>query len=335
MHAQNFLGDEPARIAALQRLAILDTPREEPFDNVVNLVRTILKVPISAVTLIDAERQWFKAIEGLEADQTPRSESFCAYAIQQHAPLLIPDATLDDRVSNYPAVTQAPYVRSYAGVPLLTSDGYNVGALCAVDTQPREFTADELDILRNLARIVVNEMELRRIADRDQLTGTLSRRSFIDKADQEIARRHRYGGSASLVLLDVDHFKSINDTWGHPVGDHVLRELATTLGGVMRSTDAVGRLGGEEFALLLPATDQTEAMAAAERFRKAVEQRSVTVDFNRTIAMTASFGVARLDDTVTCAEDWFARADDALYKAKRNGRNRCETTEPQVYAAPH
>ena len=323
MHAQTALADEPARLAALQRLAILDTPREEAFDNVVNLVRTVLGVPISAVTLVDKDRQWFKAIEGIDAIETPRSESFCAYAIQQHAPLLIPDATQDPRVADYPAVLQDPHVRAYAGVPLVTSDGYNVGALCAVDTKTREFTDSEIDILRNFARIVVNEMELRRIAERDQLTGALTRRGFIEKANQEIARCHRYGRAASLVLIDVDHFKSVNDTWGHPAGDAVLRDLAATLGAAGRSADVLGRLGGEEFAMMLPETGVGEALAAAERFRAAIEARPIVVAPTRTIAVTASFGIATLDHSVTVAEEWIARADGPLYEAKRGGRNRC------------
>lgn len=323
MHAHYALADEPARLAALQRLAILDTPREEAFDNVVNLVRTVLSVPISAVTLIDKDRQWFKAIEGIDATETPRSESFCAHAIRQDAPLLIPDATQDSRVSDYPAVTQDPHVRAYAGVPLVTSDGYNVGALCAVDTKTREFTESELDILRNFARIVVNEMELRRIAERDQLTGALTRRGFIEKVNQEIARCHRYGRAASLVLIDVDHFKSVNDTWGHPAGDAVLRDLAATLGTAGRSADMLGRLGGEEFAMLLPETGVSEALAAAERFRAAIEARPIVVAPTRTIAVTASFGIAMLDSGITVAEEWIARADGPLYDAKRGGRNRC------------
>jgi len=323
MYAHNALADEPARLAALQRLAILDTPAEEPFDNIVNLVRTVLGVPISAVTLVDRNRQWFKAIAGLDATETPRSDSFCAHAIRQRAPLLIPDATLDPRVAGYPAVTEDPYVRSYAGVPLVTSDGYNVGALCAVDTKAREFTEGELDILRNFARIVVNEMELRHIAERDQLTGTLTRRGFIEKVGQEIARCHRYGRTASLVVVDVDHFKSVNDTWGHPAGDRVLRELAATLGSAGRSADVLGRLGGEEFAMLLPETGLAEAMAAAERFRAAVETRPIAVAPARTIAVTASFGVAVLDAAINSPEEWIARADGPLYQAKRGGRNRC------------
>lgn len=323
MYAENALADEPARLAALRRLAILDTPAEEPFDNVVNLVRTVLGVPISAVTLVDEDRQWFKAIAGLDAEETPRSESFCAYAIKQRAPLLIADATQDPRVADYPAVTQDPHVRSYAGVPLVTSDGYNVGALCAVDTKTRQFTEGELDILRNFARIVVNEMELRRIAERDQLTGALTRRGFLEKANHEIARCHRYGRAASLLLIDVDHFKLVNDSWGHPAGDVVLRELAATLNSTGRAADVLGRIGGEEFAMLLPETGLNDALAAAERFRVAVAARPIVVGPTQTIAITASFGIAVLDETVTSAEDWIARADEPLYRAKRQGRNRC------------
>lgn len=323
MYADNALADETARLAALRRLDILDTPPEQPFENVVNLVRTVLGVPISAVTLLDEERQWFKAKAGLDVAQTPRNVSFCTHAIRQREPLIIPDAKADPRFAHSPLVEGSPHVRAYAGVPLVTSDGYNVGALCAIDTRPREFSESEMAILRNFASIVVNEMELRRIAERDQLTGALTRRGFLEKVEQEIARCRRHGNQASLLLVDVDHFKSVNDTWGHPAGDTVLRELAKVLEAAMRQGDLLGRIGGEEFAMLLPETGIEAALAAAERFRFAIATHPIAIGPCRTIAITASFGVSALDDSIPDAEQWIARADLPLYEAKRAGRDRC------------
>lgn len=327
MYADNALADEAARLSALRRLEILDTAPEEPFENVVNLVRTILQVPISTVTLVDADRQWFKAKAGLEATETPRNVSFCTHAIQQRTPLVIPDAKADPRFSDNPLVEGDPHIRSYAGVPLVTSDGYNVGALCAIDTRPREFSESELAILRNFAGIVVNEMELRRIAERDQLTGALTRRGFLEKVEHEIARCRRHARSASLLLIDVDHFKAVNDTHGHPAGDAVLRELASVLGTAARSGDILGRIGGEEFAMLLPETSGDEAIAAAERYRAAIAAHPVAIGPGRTIPITASIGVAPLEDRIASAEDWIARADVPLYRAKNEGRNRCAVAQ--------
>jgi diguanylate cyclase (GGDEF)-like protein len=166
-------------------------------------------------------------------------------------------------------------------------------------------------------------MELRRIAQRDQLTGALSRRGFIEKATQEIERCRRYGRPGALLLIDVDHFKAVNDTWGHPAGDGVLRELAATLDATKRPVDVLGRLGGEEFAMLLPETDAADALAAAERFRAAIAARRIAIAEGGALAVTASFGVAALDAGITGAEEWLAQADAPLYAAKWAGRNRC------------
>jgi len=321
---QDFnLTDEPARLAALKRLEVLDTPPEEPFDNVVSLVRTVLGVPMAAVSLIDEDRQWFKARSGIEATETSRDVSFCTHAIQQVDPLIVPDATEDPRFAANPLVTGDPRMRSYAGVPLRTSDGYNVGSLCAIDTRARDFTAGEIEMLAKFARIVVDDLELRRIAGRDQLTGALTRRAFLDHAAKEIARFERYGRPASLAMIDIDRFKSINDTHGHPAGDAVLRQIGAVLLSIKRPNDTLGRIGGEEFAMLMPEADAGAALQAAERFREAIAEAKIELAPGEALSITASFGVAPLTPLVSSPETWISRADAPLYAAKRNGRNRC------------
>lgn len=323
MYRDPALTDEFARQAALRRLEVLDTPPEEPFENVVALIRTVLSVPMAAVSLIDADRQWFKARSGIDATQTPRSVSFCTHTVAQHDPLVIPDATQDERFTDNPLVRGDLNIRSYAGVPLRTSEGYNVGSLCAIDTQAREFSQAEIAILAKFARIVVDELELRRIAGRDQLTGVLTRRGFVEGANQEIERFRRYGRPASLAMVDIDHFKSINDTYGHPAGDTVLRQVAAVLEAAKRPNDVLGRLGGEEFAMLMPETSAEAALAAADRFREAIASAAIEPSAGVHLVVTASFGVATLDATIGDAESWFAAADAPLYAAKRGGRNRC------------
>lgn len=323
MFSDATLVDEPARLSALRRLEILDTPPEEPFEHVVNLVRTVLGVPMCAISLLDEDRQWFKAEAGIDAEETPRDTSFCTHAIRRHEHFVVTDATTDPRFADNPAVTGDMHVRSYLGIPLTTPDGYNVGALCAIDTCAREFTDREIAILDNFARIIVNEMELRRIAERDQLTGALSRRGFLEKARAEIERFRRYQRPSSLLLGDIDRFKSVNDTWGHPAGDQVLRAFAAALDSEKRPIDVFGRLGGEEFALLLPETEAADAVKAADRFRERIAASPITLPDGTTITITASFGVAALDQTIISPEDWIAQADAPLYEAKRGGRNRC------------
>jgi diguanylate cyclase (GGDEF)-like protein len=317
-----MLRDEEGRVAALGRLNALDTAPEEPFEKIVNLVRTILGVPMATVTLVDRDRQWFKAHRGMPAQETPRSISFCTHTIQQREPLIVEDALLDARFANSPLVRGDPFIRSYAGIPLRTPDGYNVGALCAIHTQPRTFSAAEIAILTNFANIVTDELELRLIAQRDHLTSALTRRGFIEQAEKELARSARHGRASSLIMLDVDHFKSVNDSYGHPAGDQVLRQIADLCHTAMRSSDTFGRVGGEEFALLLPEVGPAEALAAAERYRWLIEQHPFDITERRTVRVTASLGVAPLDPSITSVDAWFAAADAWLYRAKNSGRNR-------------
>lgn len=315
--------DEPARLAALKRLAVLDTEPEEPFENIVALVRSVLDVPIAAVSLLDEDRQWFKARSGVDVRETRRADSFCTHTIQQHDPLIIPDATKDPRFAANPMVLGDPEIRSYAGIPLQTPDGYNVGSLCAVDTRARDFSASEIAMLTKFARIVVDELELRRIAGRDQLTGALTRRGFIERAKTELERFRRYNRPASVTMMDIDHFKAINDTHGHPIGDKILREFTERLRSVARPNDFLGRLGGEEFAMLMPETDAAEALVAAERFRQRIAATVFTPAPGVELKVTASFGIAQVDSGMADVDAWLSAADEPLYAAKHEGRNRC------------
>ncbi len=152
--------DEAARLAELRRLAILDTPPEERFDRLTRLVASLLDVPISLVSLVDADRQWFKSRVGLEATQTPRELAFCAHAILDAEPLVVPDAAADSRFADNPLVEADPNIRFYAGAPLVARSGHRLGTLCAIDRKPRAITPVQVDILKEMAKVVVDELEL-------------------------------------------------------------------------------------------------------------------------------------------------------------------------------
>ncbi|MDR6962446.1 GGDEF domain-containing protein [Shewanella putrefaciens] len=159
---------------------------------------------------------------------------------------------------------------------------------------------------------------LRNVANTDELTGLINRRSLTALIDREAARTLRTHASMSLVLCDIDYFKRINDSYGHAAGDHVLVNVANLLQGVLREYDVVARWGGEEFLLLLPNTDIIEAMKVAERLREIVACSHLSFE-EQTIPVTMTLGVAVLGD-----ENWhstLARADEALYRGKRQGRN--------------
>jgi diguanylate cyclase (GGDEF)-like protein len=323
-----LLHDDEGRISALRRLNVLDTAVEEPFEKIVTLVRTVLAVPIATVTLVDRDRQWFKARRGVDASETPRAISFCTHTIRQREPLIVEDAHSDPRFAASPLVVGPPHIRSYAGVPLRTPEGYNIGSLCAMDTRARRFSPADIAILSNFANIVCDELELRIIAQVDHLTGALTRRGFVEQAERELARSQRYGRTSSLVMLDVDHFKSVNDAHGHGVGDQVLHKISEIAGATLRPSDVLGRLGGEEFAILLPETGGDEALVVAERLRQAIADQPMHLPDGSALHVTASFGIALLTPLISSVPAWLEAADTMLYAAKANGRNCTRLAEP-------
>ena len=146
--------DEAVRLEVLREYDILDTPPEGSFDNITRLARLILGTSMSSISLIDKDRQWLKSSQGMRGRETPRSISFCAHAIASPAPLIVCDASQDDRFRSNPLVLGDPFIRFYAGMPLVTTANVNVGALCVLDTQPRPegVRADHLDAVRRASR---------------------------------------------------------------------------------------------------------------------------------------------------------------------------------------
>ncbi len=345
--------DEARRLAELRAYDVLDTLPEQAYDDITYLAAQICDVPIALVSLVDAERQWFKSRVGIDTIETSRDVAFCAHAI--HAPgelLVVPDATADARFSGNPLVVEDPSIRFYAGAPLVTEQGSALGTLCVIDLAPRELDEGQAEALRALSRQVMAQLELRRavadleeaMAERrryehqlrdyqrtleehlataaeqsvtDELTGLKNRRALLGKLGEEVGRSHRYGGPISLAMIDVDEFKPLNDAYGHPAGDAVLEQVARVLTENSRATDFVARYGGEEFAVVLTNTDREGARVLAERFRQAVEG----ADWARR-GVTVSVGVATMTGAEAGAASLVALADEALYRAKESGRNR-------------
>ncbi|GJD54093.1 hypothetical protein OPKNFCMD_6874 [Methylobacterium crusticola] len=324
---------EQERLAALNRYDVLDTPSEEAFDRVTRLTRRVFEVPMSTVSLIDGHRQWFKSRQGVAACETARGPALCNVAIQETRPLIVPDTLADVRFAQSPFVTDDPHIRFYAGAPLRTPEGHTIGTLCAMDTKPRSFDAGQVAVLIDLAHIVMSELGLRLLATTDGLTGILTRRAFRDEASRTIApaQRHRY--NLSCIVFDLDHFKAVNDRNGHAVGDLVLTQTAATCQANLRKSDLFGRIGGEEFAVLLPHTDRRSALQVAEKLRLALADLRVPTP-SGTLAVTASFGVASLGGSVSDTDALLQGADEALYAAKADGRNRCKTWQPVEVAQP-
>ncbi|NKB17500.1 MAG: PAS domain S-box protein [Pseudanabaena sp. CRU_2_10] len=194
--------DESARLASLQQCKILDTTPERGFDDITRLAAYICQTPIALVSLIDRDRQWFKSKVGLEATETPRNLAFCAHAILQSDVFIVPDAHQDERFADNPLVTGDPYVRFYAGVPLISSEGHAFGTLCAIDRVPRELTPEQISALKSLAHQVVHLIELRRnLADLDRVA--LTRKSSKKKPWSFLGKIAVGIGLASGILATI------------------------------------------------------------------------------------------------------------------------------------
>ncbi len=176
-------------------------------------------------------------------------------------------------------------------------------------------------------RIARSTQALLRLASTDPLTGALNRRSFADRAQAELSRAKRYDRPSTLLMIDADRFKAVNDRYGHAGGDAVLKAFVATAGGCLRPSDLLGRLGGEEFAILLAETSATGAVVAAERIRAAVAAGAVASE-GGAIRYTVSLGVAALGEGADALKDAMDRADSALYAAKAAGRDRVVLGQP-------
>lgn len=181
--------------------------------------------------------------------------------------------------------------------------------------------ATELE--REVAERQAAQARLVELATTDVLTGLKNRRYFMETASQEFERARRYQTPLSLLMLDADHFKSINDRYGHPVGDEALKALAEHGQRQLREMDLFARLGGEEFAILLPQTDLNAARTVAERVRQSIAAQPVAAE-ESTVSFTVSIGLAQLEASTTNLDELLRQADAALYQAKENGRNRVE-----------
>ena len=226
--------NETDRLAALYALGVLDTEAEKDFDDIVALASNVCGVPMSLVSLIDTDRQWFKARIGTDLTETPRELSFCAHAILGKDLLVVPDTQRDARFADNPAVLSGEGIRFYAGAPLITSDGFGLGTLCVVDSKPRHLEVEQLQALRALAGQVTAQLELRRYAV--TLANTTARLQELERRKDDLTALVGGELKPSLRLMDAyleglgrtgHHDPELADLVGHASAAHVrgMRDL--------------------------------------------------------------------------------------------------------------
>ncbi|ASK87027.1 putative diguanylate cyclase AdrA [Sphingorhabdus sp. SMR4y] len=303
---------EAARQFALERYDVLDTPEEARFDHITMAIKQALKVPFAGISFMDGERLWFKSKSGLKTTEFPRDISFCGFSIAQQAPTIVQDTLKDERFKNNPAVVGSPFLRSYIGVPLITPDGHNIGTLCAADITARQFSDDKVDRMKQLAELVIHELELRQQSTRDRLTGALSRSGFAVEVRKAMSLYERQGIKSTIVLFDVDLYKMVSSSLERASGNALLRSIIQTLIQRLRQSDYIGRLGGTQFAVLLTCTIGEEARQAMETVQSEWEQANSEIFFD--------VAFCDISPAMEGWEDWIEQASTKLRAVKEAGR---------------
>ncbi|GJD31606.1 hypothetical protein PMNALOAF_2865 [Methylobacterium adhaesivum] len=453
--------NEAERLHALRDLAVLDTPSDMQFDALCRTACALFHVPMATVTLVDADRQWFKAKCGFDAAETPRMGSFCTYAILTDDVLVVEDARLDPRFATSPIVTGEPYIRFYAGAPIVLAPGIRIGTVCVQGTEPRGFSALERAQLADLATLVAAQLTLRRtearlrdseahyrlladntsdmivrsgldtrrqyvspasrtllgydpeelvgslpmdhihpddrdsfarvladlgegrmaqavtrqryrrkdgswvwvevtfnltrdpvdgrptgyvaavrdvsereeavrrvshMARHDALTDLANRTLFHERLTQRLAAARRGGEGFSVLCLDLDRFKAVNDGLGHQAGDALLCRVAKRLKALVGDADTVARVGGDEF-IIIHAIDRTEAGESLARRLIGAIREPIDLD-GEPVVIGVSIGIARAPHDAADADSLCRYADLALHQAKGAGRNTFRFYEP-------
>jgi len=340
--------DEARRLTALHATRLLHTPPEDAFDRVTRMASRLLKMPIALVSLVDKEDQWFKSRRGIDMDSTRRDISFCGHAILDHEPLIVPDATQDARFADNPLVVNAPHVRFYAGVQLYSIDRMPLGTLCVMDRVPRTLAPEELDVLRDLARMTEQLIHFRQLATaaqslhshvyvdganpdlaaaagqveflltHDVLTGLANRQVLTKTIAQNLDGWKADGLHTLVATVNVDKFKRLNELLGHHAGDKALIAITWSLQNLLRPGDMLARAGSDEFVVLLPGLGDDSV--ARDRLRQLLQ--AVTREFpaaGGAVPLTCSIGYAIYPEDGADGDVLLNHATMAVRRAKALG----------------
>ena len=324
--------DRPPPADLIQALGLADEAALEDLAVLTRVASLVTGAPNAFVSFADATHLWNAAGGGRQ----PLEDSYCACMLSGEADTLVArDVRQDARTCDIAARKLGSPIVTYAGALLRAGDGSKLGTLCVTDEVERALDDEQIWLLKGLARQAMNLVSLRaakreltealaqmtRLATLDSLTGLLNRRAFQEEAETLRGLAQRQGGALCVAMIDIDHFKRINDGHGHAAGDAVLGEVSRWLQSQLRASDRIGRIGGEEFAIALPFTRLEAAVQLIDRLRAWIAMHPVSHD-GELLPVTISGGVAELRADEASVEAAIRRADDALYRAKRAGRDR-------------
>lgn len=309
--------EETRRLAALHALRILDTEPEERFDRITRLAQRLFDTRMSSITLIDADRQWFKSEIGMGERENGLEDSFCAHAILA-APeaMVVGDAREDPRLADNPVVLDDPNIRFYAGQPIAAPGGEPLGTLCVFDDRSRDVADFDVEALAELAAMVEAEIASLSLAIGDELTGLSNRRGFEMLGVRLLAAAARLELPVSAIYADLDNMKPINDTFGHDAGDRALVQTAAVLEASLRASDLIARLGGDEFCAVLIGAGAQAAPSLIARVKENVAELNVVGEEPFELSLSLGLAESPAGEQVELW-DLVARADAEMFAAKR------------------
>lgn len=341
----DLVANEQQRLAAVRLYDILDTPPDKTFERLAKLAARFFNTPISLISIVDRDRIWFKSHYGLDIQQIDRALGLCASAILQNDVYTVTDAQNDPRTLANPLVVGEFGLRFYAAAPLQTTEGFNLGTICVIDFSPREVTNAEKETLKDLAAIVMAEMELRlsaratvvyevnqrlqvlkekeqaeQVTNTDVLTGLQNRRAFDTKLEWQALHISEHGGDAAVAIIDLDGLKTVNDTMGSAQGDLVIKSFASALQAGFRQEDTIYRFGSDEFAIILP----RRRIEDFESLKHSIQQRlesAITQTRQLVLARVgASVGMATLSEVDGWQQEVVRLAAARMYVQKLENR---------------
>ena len=337
------LENDDDRVAPLERMNLLDTAREAEFDRIVRVTRRYFKADVVLITLVDKDRQWFKARCGLDAHETSREISFCGHAIAYDEVFVVENAKKDERFFDNPLVTGPPHIEFYAGQPLKNAEGYRIGTLCVLSSKRRKFSDDDKFMIEDLGRITEQLLDNRQLgaaqndlldslasSERGKLVDTLSglwnRHGFAALFPLEVRRAMRMKEAFAVGIIDIDHFEEIAGRLGAQARDDAIKMTAELLIGNSRAGDIVTRRADGSFQIVTSDVSPNFAAGLGNKILKIFRSSAKLTTATGNHRITISIGIA-VSLTVGNSEilhgSALKTAEAALAKAKAAGGDSC------------